>query len=105
MGGKLFVAEMFSWKSSILNLHFYSQICGKYNHGASFVFNNGGSCLQNSLSVRWHGFYLLLGLCVSWLVVTGVGFVFGSWVRFGSGFVSWGLYLVLGLSVCGLVSM
>ena len=75
MGGKLFVAEMFSWKSSILNLHFYSQICGKYNHGASFVFNNGALCLQNSLSVRWHEFYLLLGLCVSWLVVTGVGFV------------------------------
>ena len=40
----------------------------------------GDLCLQNSLSVRWHGFYLLLGFCVYWLVVTGVGFIFGSWV-------------------------
>ena len=84
---------MFLWKSSILNLHFYSQKCGKYSHGTSFVFNNGGLCLQNSLSVRWHGFYLLLGLCVSWLVVTGVGFVFGSGV----------LGLVLGLLFGGYV--
>ena len=64
-----------------------------WNHGTSFVFNNGGLCLQNSLSVRWHGFYLLLSLCVSWLVVTGVGFIFGSWV----------LGLVLGLSFGGYV--
>ena len=63
---------MFLWKSSILNLHLLSQKC--------FVFNNGGLCLQNSLSVRWHGFYLILGFCVSWLVVTGVGFIIGSWM-------------------------
>ena len=43
--------------------------------------------------VCWHGFYLLLGLCVSWLVVTGVGFIFGSWV----------LGLVLGLLFGGYV--
>ena len=49
--------------------------------------------MQNSLSVRWHGFYLLLGLCVSWLVVTGVGFVFSSL----------GLGLVLGLLFGGYV--
>ena len=69
---------MFLWKSSILNLHLQSQKCRKYNHKTSFVFNNGGLCLQNSLSVCWHGFYLLSGLCVSWLVVTGVGFIFCS---------------------------
>ena len=49
--------------------------------------------MQNSLSVRWHGFYLLLGLCVSCLVVTGVGLVFGSWV----------LGLVLGLLFGGVM--
>ena len=38
-----------------------------------------------------------------WLLVLGL--FFGSCVRFGSGFVSWGLCLVLGLSVCGFVSM
>ena len=70
---------MFLWKSSILNLHFYSQKCGKYNHGTSFVFNNGGLCLQNSLSVRWHGFYLLLG------------FVFLGWWLLGLG-----LFLIVG---------
>ena len=36
--------------------------------------------MQNSLSVCWHGFYLILGFCVSWLVVTGVGFIIGSWM-------------------------
>ena len=49
--------------------------------------------MHNSLSVRLHGFYLLLGLCVSWLVVTGVGLVFGSGV----------LGLVLGLLFGGYV--
>ena len=49
--------------------------------------------MQNSLSVLWHGFCLLLGLCVSWLVVIGIGFVFGSWV----------LGLVVGLLVGGYV--
>ena len=40
-------------------------------------------------------------------MVTGVGFIFGSWVLglVRTGFVIWGLCLVLGLSVCGLVSM
>ena len=79
----------------ILNFKFSLLFTKIWNHGTSFVFNNGGLCLQNSLSVRLHGFYLLLGLCVSWLVVTWVGFIFGSWV----------LCLVLGLSVCGLVGM
>ena len=64
--------------------------------------------MQNSLSVRWHGFYLILGICVSWLVVTGVGFIIGSWmlgfllgllfgVMFGIGFVClWvGKYVIL----------
>ena len=67
-----------------------------------------GDCVCKIVfSVCWHGFYLLLGLCVSWLVVTGVGFIFCSWVavRFGTGLVIWGLGLVLGLCVCGLVSM
>ena len=77
----------------ILNFKFSLLFTKMSNHGTSFVFNNGGLCLQNSLSVRWHGFYLLLGLCVSWLVVTGVGFIFGSWV----------LGLVLGLSFGGYV--
>ena len=40
-------------------------------------------------------FFLLLGLSVSWLVFICIGFFEGSW----------GLCLVLGLSVCGLVSM
>ena len=53
----------------------------------------GDLCLLNSLSVRWHGFYLLLGLGVCWLVVTGVGFFWGSWV----------LGLVLGLLFGGYV--
>ena len=52
-----------------------------------------GNCLQNSLSIFWHGFCLLLGLCVSWLVVVGIGFVFGSWV----------IGLVVGLLVGGYV--
>ena len=64
--------------------------------------------MQNSLSVRWHGFYLILGFCVSWLVVTGVGFIIGSWmlgsywvcylgVMFGVGFVClWvGKYVIM----------
>ena len=34
----------------------------------------GVLCLQNSLSVLWFGFCLLLGLSVSWLVV-----MFGIW--------------------------
>ena len=55
---------------------------------------SGGLCLQNSLLVHWHGFCLLLGLSVSWLVFVCSGF-----------FGSWGLRLVLGLCVCGLVSM
>ena len=49
--------------------------------------------MLNSLSVRWHGFYLLLGLVVCWLVVNGVGFFWGSWV----------LGLVLGLLFGGYV--
>ena len=49
--------------------------------------------MQNSLSVLWHGFCLLLGMSVSWLVVIGIGFVFGSWV----------LGLVVGLLVGGYV--
>ena len=81
--------EILNFKFSRL-FHFYSQNVEPWT---SFVFNNGGLCLQNSLSVHWHGFYLLLGLCVSWLVVTGVGFIFGSWV----------LGLVLGLSFGGYV--
>ena len=93
MLGNLFVAEIFLWKYSILNSHLQSQKFGKYNHGTSFAFNNGGLCLLNSLSVRWHGFYLLLGLCVCWLVVTGVGFFWGGWV----------LGLVLGLLFGGYV--
>ena len=36
-----------------------------------------------------------------WLLVLGLFLVVG----FGTGFVIWGLCLVLGLSVCGLVSM
>ena len=62
--------------------------------------------MQNSLSVRWHGFYLILGFCVSWLVVTGVGFIIGCWVSywvcylgvmFGIGFVClWvGKYVIM----------
>ena len=52
--------------------------------------------MQNSLSVCWHGFYLILGFCVSCLVVTGVGFIIGSWMLgFLTGFVIWGLCLVL----------
>ena len=64
--------------------------------------------MQNSLSVRCHGFYLILGFCVSWLVVTGVGFIIGSWmlgfywvcylgVMFGIGFVClWvGKYVIM----------
>ena len=67
--------EIFNFKFSLL-------FTKMWNHGTSLVFNNGGLCLQNSLSVRLHGFYLLLGLCVSWLVVTGVGFIlsFGGYV-------------------------
>ena len=44
--------------------------------------------MQNSLSVLWFGFCLLLGLSVSWLVV-----MFGIW------FVCWWLGLVFGLCV------
>ena len=64
--------------------------------------------MQNSLSVHWHGFYLIWGFCVSWLVVTGVGFIIGSWmlgfllvcylgVMFGIGFVClWvGKYVIM----------
>ena len=64
--------------------------------------------MLNSLSVRWHGFYLLLGLGVCWLVVTGVGFFWGGWVlglvlgllfgfMFGIGFVClWvGKYVIM----------
>ena len=38
------------------------------------VGTDGGLCLQNSLSVLWFWFCLLLGLSVSWLVV-----MFGIW--------------------------
>ena len=67
-------------------------------------------CLQNSLSVLWFGFCLLLGLSVSWLVVMfGIWFVclwVGGYVWYlVCVLVSWGLGLVLGLCVCGLVSM
>ena len=51
-----------------------SQIFRKYNHQTGFLYNDGGLCLQNSLSVLWFGFCLLLGLSVSWLVV-----MFGIW--------------------------
>ena len=87
-----------------------SQIFRKYNHQTGFLYNDGGLCLQNSLSVLSFGFCLLLGLSVSWLVVMfGIWFVC-LWV---GGLVwylvcvslSWGLGLVLGLCVCGLVSM
>ena len=73
--------------------------------------------MQNSLSVFWFGFCLLLGLSVFGLVVMfGIGFA-GSWelclllglsvscelcLLLGLS-VSWGLCLVLGLCVCGLV--
>ena len=43
----------------------------------SFTMMGGGGgelCWQNSLSVLWFGFCLLLGLSVSWLVV-----MFGIW--------------------------
>ena len=63
-------------------------------------------CLQNSLSVCWHGFYLILGFCVSWLVVTGVGFVIGSCMLgfllgllFG-GYVWYWVCLFVGWQVC-----
>ena len=55
--------------------------------------------MQNSLSVIWFGFCLLLGLSVSWLVV-----MFGIWFvcclvggRFGIGFVClWvGKYVIM----------
>ena len=40
-----------------------------------------GDCVCKIVSsVCWHGFYLILGFCVSWLVVTGVGFIIGSWM-------------------------
>ena len=66
--------------------------------------------MQNSLSVLWFGFCLLLGLSVSWLVVMfGIWFVSllvgGSVWYLVCVLVSWGLGLVLGLCVCGLVSM
>ena len=64
----------------ILNFKFSLLFTKMWNHRTGVVFNNGGLCLQNSLSVRWHGFYLILGFCVSSLVVTGVGFVIGSWM-------------------------
>ena len=54
--------------------------------------------MQNSLSVLWHGFCLLLGLPVSWLMVIGIGFVFGSLgLCFGVGFVClWvGKYVIM----------
>ena len=64
-----------------------------YNHQTGF--NNGGLCLQNSLSLFGLGsvcywdcqFY---GWCLC--LVLGLS-------------VSWGLCLVLGLCVCGFVSM
>ena len=43
--------------------------------------------------ILWHGFCLLLGVSVSWLVVIGIGFVFGRWV----------LGFVVGLLVGGYV--
>ena len=49
----------------ILNFKFSLLFTKMWNHRTIFVFNNGGLCLQNSLSVRWHGFYLLWGLCIS----------------------------------------
>ena len=51
-----------------------SQIFRKYNHQTGFLYNEGGLCLQNSLSVLWCGFCLPLGLSVSWLMV-----IFGIW--------------------------
>ena len=65
----------------------------------------GGLCLQNSLSVLWFGFCLLLGLSVSWLVVMfAIGFVcflVGGYVWYlVCVFVSWWLGLVFGLCVC-----
>ena len=60
----------------------------------------------NTLSVCWHGFYLILGFCVSWLVVTGVGFIIGSWMLgfslgllFG-GYVWYWVCLFVGWQVC-----
>ena len=90
----------------ILNFKFLLLFTKMWNHRTSFVFNNGGLCLQNSLSVRWHGFYLILGFCVSWLVVTGVGFIIGSWMLgfllgllFG-GYVWYWVCLFVGWQVC-----
>ena len=64
--------------------------------------------MQNSLSVRWHGFYLILGFCVSWWWLLGLGLllVVGCWVSywvcylgvmFGIGFVClWvGMYVIV----------
>ena len=80
----------------------------KYNHKTSFVFNNGGLCLQNSLSVRLHGFYLILGFVFLgwWLLGLGLLLGVGCWVSywvcylgvmFGIGFVClWvGKYVIM----------
>ena len=85
-----------------------SQIFRKYNHQTGFLYNDGGLCLQNSLSVLWFGFCLLLGLSVSWLVVMfAIGFVcllVGGYVWYlVCVFVGWWLGLVMGLCVCWLV--
>ena len=92
---------MFSFTENLKIKFFYSTspIFRKYNHLTDSFYNYGGLCLQNSLSVLWFGFCLLLGLSVSWLVVMfGIGFVcllVGSYVIMpfnSSGGVSVGLF-------------
>ena len=48
--------------------------------------------------------YFWVWVFVGWWLL-GLGFLGWLGIRFGTGFVIWGLCLVLGLSVCGLVSM
>ena len=64
----------------ILNFKFSLLFTKMWNHRTSVVFNDEGLCLQKSLSVHWHGFYLIMGFCVSWLVVTGFRFIIASWM-------------------------
>ena len=66
-----------------------------YNHQTGF--NNGGLCLQTSLSVFLVWVLFAVGF-VSFLVS---GYIW-NWLCL---FVSWGLSLILGLCVLGLVSM
>ena len=75
---ELHLSEMFSFTENVKIKFFYStsRIFRKYNHLTNFFYNYGGLCLQNSLSVFWFGFCLLLGVSVSWLVgMYGIGFV------------------------------